>query len=108
TAALEMGAALAGAPGREYRALSEFGVRLGLVFQAADDILDVVGDKRKLGKSGSDARNGKLTYASLYGVRGARRRLRSLTLRAKSVLKPFGGRAEVFRALTDFFAERDR
>ncbi len=107
-APLEMGAALAGAPDREYRALSEFGVRLGLVFQAADDILDVAGDKRKLGKSGSDARNRKLTYVSLYGLEGARRRLRSLTLRAKDALKPFGGRAGVFRALTDFFAERDR
>jgi geranylgeranyl diphosphate synthase type II len=107
-APLEMGAALAGAAARESRALSEFGLKLGLVFQAADDILDVVGDKRKLGKSGSDARNGKLTYASLYGVEGARRRLRSLVGQAKSKLRPFGRRAAVFHALTDFFAERDR
>ncbi|KAF0125753.1 MAG: geranylgeranyl pyrophosphate synthase [Elusimicrobia bacterium] len=107
-ASLEMGAALAGASGREYRALSGFGLKLGLVFQAADDILDVVGDKRKLGKSGSDARNKKLTYTSLYGVEGARRRLRSLAAQAKSKLRPFGRRAGVFYALTDFFAERDR
>ncbi|MDT8287593.1 MAG: polyprenyl synthetase family protein [Elusimicrobiales bacterium] len=107
-ASLEMGAALAGAPAREYRALSEFGLKLGLVFQAADDILDVTGDKRKLGKSGSDARNGKLTYASLYGVEGARRRLRALVRQAKSKLRPFGRRTGVFHSLTDFFAERDR
>lgn len=107
-ASLEMGAALAGASAREYRALSEFGLKLGLVFQAADDILDVTGDKRKLGKSGSDARNRKLTYASLYGVAGARRRLRALTAQAKAKLRPFGRRAGVFHGLADFFAERDR
>jgi geranylgeranyl diphosphate synthase type II len=107
-ASVEMGAALAGAPRREYLALSGFGLKLGLVFQAADDILDVTGDKLKLGKSGSDARNKKLTFASLYGVEEARRRLRALVARAKSELRPFGRRAEIFHALTDFFAERDR
>ncbi len=107
-ASVEMGAALAGAPARDYRAVSEFGLKLGLVFQAADDILDVVGEKRKLGKSGSDARNRKLTYASLYGVEGARRRLRALVGQAKSELRPLGRRAGIFHALTDFFAERDR
>ena len=70
-ASVEMGAALAGAPGRDLRALSAYGRELGLCFQAADDVLDVTGDKKKLGKSGSDARNRKLTYASLLGVEAA-------------------------------------
>lgn len=82
TAAVEMGAALAGAPEKDFRALSAFGRELGLCFQAADDILDVVGDRKKLGKSGSDARNRKLTSASLLGVAAARREAQALLARA--------------------------
>ncbi len=91
TAAVEMGAALAGAPGKDFNALSGFGRELGLCFQVADDILDVVGDKKKLGKSGSDARNKKLTYASLLGVQGARREAGEMLGRALASLRRVSG-----------------
>jgi len=91
TAAVEMGAVLAGAPRKDLAALSAFGRELGLCFQVADDILDVVGDKAKLGKSGSDARNKKLTYASLLGVDGARREAQALLTRALARLRAVPG-----------------
>ena len=91
TAAVEMGAVLAGAPREDFNALSAFGRELGLCFHLADDILDVEGDKRKLGKSGSDARNHKLTYASLLGVAEARRRAGRLLRRALSRLEKVKG-----------------
>ena len=91
TAAVEMGAALAGAPRIDQNALSGFGRELGLCFQVADDILDVVGDKKKLGKSGSDARNRKLTYASLLGVEEARREAGAMLRRALAHLKRVSG-----------------
>jgi len=93
TAAVEMGAALAGAPEKDFKALSAFGRGIGLCFQVADDILDVVGDKKKLGKSGSDARNRKLTYASLLGVEEARRRAAALMRRALPELDRVKGAA---------------
>ncbi len=99
TAAVEMGAALAGAPAKDFRALSAFGRELGLCFQVADDILDVTGDKKKLGKSGSDARNRKLTYASLLGVEGARREAQVLLARALRRLRAVGGAAAPKAAL---------
>jgi len=72
-ASLEAGAILAGASAGERRHLRAYGAAIGLSFQVADDILDVVGDKKKLGKRGSDAANQKLTYVSLYGLERPRR-----------------------------------
>jgi geranylgeranyl diphosphate synthase type II len=99
TAAVEMGAALAGAPEKDFKALSAFGRDIGLCFQVADDILDVVGDKKKLGKSGSDARNRKLTYASLLGVEEARSRAAALMRRALPELARVKGAAAPKAAL---------
>lgn len=110
TAALEMGAALAGAPDKDFRALSAFGRELGLCFQVADDVLDVVGDKEKLGKSGSDARNRKLTYASLLGVGEARRRAEELMARAIGRLEKVRGAEAPKKALAgiaDFVYRRE-
>ncbi len=101
TAAVEMGAALAGAPEKDFRALSAFGREIGLCFQVADDVLDVVGDKKKLGKSGSDARNRKLTYASLLGVGEARLKAAELLSRALSRLSSVKGRGAPKEALAE-------
>ena len=98
-AAVEMGAALAGAPRKDFNALSSFGRELGLCFQAADDVLDVTGDKKKMGKSGSDARNRKLTCASLLGVPGARRRAEALMRGALSRLEKVHGAPAAKEAL---------
>ena len=50
-----------------------YGVKFGLLFQAVDDILDVVGDEKTLGKSiGKDARAQKATFVTLYGLEPAR------------------------------------
>jgi geranylgeranyl diphosphate synthase type II len=110
TAALEMGAALAGAPERDFEALSAFGRDIGLCFQVADDILDVVGDKKKLGKSGSDARNRKLTYASLLGVDEARRKAEELMRSALPALNRVKGKAApkaALAAIAEFIYRRD-
>lgn len=110
TAAVEMGALLAGAPERDAKALSVFGRDIGLCFQVADDILDVVGDKKKLGKSGSDARNNKLTYASLLGVEEAKRRAEALLRRALPGLARVRGAAgpkAALAAIAEFVYRRE-
>ncbi len=108
TASLEAGGILAKARPKELAALRSFGRCLGLAFQIADDILDVVGDKSKLGKRGSDRENNKLTYASLYGLENARRQAKALVAAAHRALAPLGARAGVLHALADFVIERDR
>ena len=107
-ASLEAGALLAGAGARWREALRSYGECVGLAFQIADDVLDVVGDKKKMGKRGSDRDNGKLTYAALYGVDGARAKARALVETAHARLKPFGARAAVLHELADYIIERDK
>ncbi len=109
-AAAEMGAALAGAPAADFAALSAFGSETGLCFQITDDILDVAGDKKKLGKKGSDAANHKLTYVSLLGVPAARSGARASLGRALLSLKKVRGAAgpkNVLGAVARFACKRD-
>ena len=107
-ASLDAGALLAGASKTKREALCSYGECVGLAFQIADDVLDVVGDKKKLGKKGSDRDNDKLTYASLYGVDGARAKARALVEMAHAHLKSFGARAAVLHELADYIIERDK
>jgi geranylgeranyl diphosphate synthase type I len=58
--ATSIGALAAGAPDRMVNGLESFGFELGMAFQLVDDILGVVGDPSRTGKSSSsDVRAGK-------------------------------------------------
>jgi geranylgeranyl diphosphate synthase type I len=58
--AASLGAILAGAPELTTAALRDFGIQLGLAFQAVDDLLGIWGDPRQTGKpTGSDIRQHK-------------------------------------------------
>ena len=63
----------------QLQALTAYARHVGLAFQIADDILDVLADETLLGKPvGSDAASGKLTYVSLHGIDHARNEAASL------------------------------
>ncbi|NCC97012.1 MAG: polyprenyl synthetase family protein, partial [Synergistales bacterium] len=67
-ASIVTGAILAGATDEEQRSLDLYGEALGIAFQIADDILDVIGTEEELGKSiGKDQDQGKNTFVSVYG-----------------------------------------
>ncbi len=64
--------------------------RLGLAFQIIDDILDVCGDEKALGKPiGSDKENNKTTYVTLVGLEVAKKKAELLTEEALSILDIF-------------------
>ena len=66
---VRIGAIMAGASPARLKALSEYGEKTGLAFQIADDILDITGTKKALGKStGADDLRGKNTYPSIFGL----------------------------------------
>lgn len=81
------GACLMGASEKVLQDFAEFGELLGLSFQIADDLLDVTGDIKTLGKTpGKDQASGKLTWISVYGIEKAKQKLAELETRALEVL----------------------
>lgn len=106
-ASLQAGATLAGASPQELTALGAYGEKIGIAFQIADDVLDVVADKKKLGKHGSDVKNKKLTYPALYGLEESKKKAQLLVEEAKKALAPFGKRAQVLKQLANYIIERD-
>ncbi|HSY04727.1 MAG TPA: farnesyl diphosphate synthase [Steroidobacteraceae bacterium] len=104
-----LGALAAGVgAGAELAALRQFGAEVGLAFQIQDDILDVQGDPRQLGKStGADAAHAKPTYPSTVGLDAARARARELRDAAVAALAPLAARAAVLVQLANFVVERD-
>lgn len=97
---LRAAAWLSGAEAAQIDALGAYGEAFGRVFQATDDLLDVVGDSAEMGKTlGKDAEQGKLTAVSLYGLEGARARVNEELERGLDALKIFGAEADFFRKL---------
>ena len=62
--------------GKELKALENLGTLLGVTFQFVDDLLDVTGDERLVGKTlGKDEKSDKLTAVGVYGVEGLRTKI---------------------------------
>ena len=100
------GAHIAGAPKEALERFDEYARLIGVAFQITDDIIDVTGDARKLGKNtGSDANDGKVTYVTLYGLEKARDIACEMTARAAELA---GDVADgFFRELAYFITARD-
>lgn len=101
------GAILAGADEGRLEALTQYGEHIGLAFQIADDVLDVVGAEDVMGKkAGSDAARDKSTYPALLGVEESQRLGREAADNAVAALTKFGPEADIFRALARYIVER--
>ena len=106
---LRAAGALAGATQAQIDALGRYGENFGRIFQATDDLLDVLGDADEMGKTlGKDAEQGKLTVVSLHGVEGARAQVRMLLERAMTELDQFGPEAQFFRDLIASMVDRTK
>lgn len=66
----------------------EFGKIAGLLFQFTDDVLDVLSSQEKLGKSiGKDEKADKLTCVKVYGLQGAKDKIKEFSLSAENIAK---------------------
>ena len=89
--------------------LTEYAGQFGLAFQITDDILDVVGDEKTIGKPvGSDEKNHKSTYVTLGSLESAKALAQEAVDKAKASLVDFGENAEFLRALVDYLITRNK
>jgi len=106
-AALGAGALLAGADKSALSAFKRFGEQFGLAFQITDDILDVEGDTELIGKpAGSDEKNAKATYPSIYGLEQSYRMAEESVAQAVDALRVFPERAEPLRQIARYLLTR--
>lgn len=104
-AACCMGAAAGGADDAKMDAAARYADAIGLAFQIRDDMLDVLGDSKKLGKA-THADGSKNTFVSLYGIERCKQLIEEENHKAMEALKQFEDR-DFLVDLTKMLASRD-
>jgi geranylgeranyl diphosphate synthase type II len=103
TASVVSGAIVAGADRATETKFRAFGERIGLAFQIADDILDITGDEKKMGKKlGKDSGAKKLTYPAVYGIETSKKHAARLVAEAKKILKSMDADTDDLAEIADF------
>ncbi len=106
---VRLGGMSANASPAQLRALTAFGLNVGLAFQIIDDILDVTQTSEQLGKTaGKDTAAQKATYPSIVGMEKSRVIAAQLTGRAFRALEFFKGKAAALAALAEYLLKRDK
>jgi len=106
-ASVVCGAVLGGGKVEQVKMLRRYGKNIGLAFQIVDDLLDVIGDEKNLGKKvGSDEKRGKLTYPSLVGIENTKKLAEAYIEEALKSIEPFGKRADSLRFIAEFVLNR--
>lgn len=87
--------------------LGRFGLKAGIAFQIIDDILDVTGDTKTLGKtSGKDREQNKPTYPLIIGIESSKKMTNDLILEAKSELNQIQMESPLLPLLADYIINR--
>ncbi len=106
-ASLMIGAVLAEASDEEVKKLEEIGKAVGVAFQIRDDILDVTGDEKILGKHvGSDAENQKSTYVTLHGLEKSQIDVETLSEKAIGLMSSLSKKNMFLDELIEYLIDR--
>jgi geranylgeranyl diphosphate synthase type II len=106
-ASARAGALAVGASESDLDRISRYGEKIGLAFQIADDLLDVLGSRESMGKAvGKDGARHKSTYPALYGVEESQRIAGHLAEEACESLACYGERAQPLREIAHFLVAR--
>ncbi|TSA04443.1 MAG: polyprenyl synthetase family protein [Nitrospiraceae bacterium] len=106
-ASVRIGGIAGSATAEQVNCLTAYAEDIGLAFQIADDVLNVVGTREELGKdANTDASRGKKTYPTFFGVDGARKLADERVASAIAHLKDFGPKAEPLRELARYITAR--
>ncbi len=109
SAAMALGAIVAGAPARRRAVLAESGRQLGLAFQIHDDLLNRGASLARLGKrAGTDEQRGKATWVRAVGEARAREDAAALYMDVLDRVFALGPKATPLCHLIVAVAERQR
>src|ERR1017187_6772087 len=101
--ALRSGAILANANLDDMARITTYGEKIGLAFQIADDLLDVLGSQAEMGKTiGKDEQQHKATYPALHGIEPSKQIASQLVKEACAALQPFGERAQSLQGIAHY------
>lgn len=108
-ASLLCGALLADARKRQMEILRTYARNIGLAFQVTDDILNVEGNPKEMGKAvGTDELREKSTYPAILGLETSRQFAKNLVEKALQALEVFDKKAEPLRGLATYIIDRKR
>ena len=106
-AAVRIGGMIGGATTKQLASLTGYAEDIGLAFQIADDVLNMVGTREELGKdAGTDEKRGKKTYPSFFGIEGARQLGEDQVAQAIQRLESFDDRADPLREIASYIMAR--
>jgi farnesyl diphosphate synthase len=96
-------------PNTHLKAFLEFAKKFGLAFQIKDDILDVVGDERVIGKPlNSDSKLNKASYPAIIGLKASQERAEKLCSEALEILSTLPYETSKLIQLSKFIILRDK
>ena len=85
------GCILGGGGKKNYLNLEKYALNLGLAFQIQDDLLDIEGDEREVGKKiNKDSERGKQTFITIMGVEKAKKNAKDLIDEALEIISSYG------------------
>jgi geranylgeranyl diphosphate synthase type II len=109
TASVASGAMLGGGDEEQIEAITSYGRNIGLAFQISDDILDIEGDSKLLGKTaGADEQKGKITFPAVVGLEKSRELEGELVEAAIQALEGFNKEADPLRLIARYIIERKK
>ncbi len=106
--ACQAGAVIGKADNLSFNALTNYSRKIGIAFQIADDILDVEGNQKIVGKTlKKDKEQNKLTFVGCYGVDKAKNMAFALINEAKDIVSVFKEKSKNLQNLADFIINRE-
>lgn len=106
-ASCEFGGIICGLSIEEAEPLKSYGQKIGLAFQIIDDILDVQGSPKSLGKMpGSDIQRDKNTYVSHLGIDASKQIANRLIEKAIDDIRSFNSNSDILAEIAKYFVER--
>ena len=108
-APMMIGTLLGGADETQLHTVEKMAAAIGMAFQIQDDILDVTSSQEVLGKPvGSDEKNNKTTYVSLYGMEQAAADVERISNQAVECLNMLPGDHEFLENLIHLLVKRQK